>query len=75
MSISQSEQIGELAKTTPPIAVAGMNILGFPMSDWVLLLTAIYTLIQIAILIRRMIVSTHPENPECDNCPSSRRHR
>lgn len=32
-----------------------MTVLGFPMSDWVLLLTALYTLLQMALLVRRLL--------------------
>jgi len=38
-------------KVTPPLAVTGMQILGYGLSDWVLLLTLIYTAIQLGFLL------------------------
>ena len=55
--MTPQEQIADIAKAAPPLTVTGMTAAGFPMSDWVLLLTAIYTLLQILIVVRRLIVS------------------
>lgn len=35
------------AKVVPPIVAAGMTLAGYPLSDWLVLLTIIYTLLQI----------------------------
>ena len=35
------------AKITPPVVAAGMTLAGYPLSDWLVLLTIIYTLLQI----------------------------
>jgi len=48
-----------------------MTALGFPMSDWVLLLTAIYTLLQILIVVRRLVVSRRASDTTCiRDCPN-----
>lgn len=60
------EQIADLAKVAPPVAITSMSLAGYPMSDWVLLLTALYTLLQIFLLIRRLMVSRRADDPpEC----------
>lgn len=45
----------EVLKLAPPATVATMTILGYSLSDWVLLLTAIYTLLQIVWLGRKYL--------------------
>lgn len=63
------EQVADLIKVAPPVAITSMSLAGYPMSDWVLLLTAIYTLLQILLLIRRMLVSRRVDDPpECPEC-------
>lgn len=63
------EQIADLAKVAPPVAITSMSLAGYPMSDWVLLLTALYTLLQIFLLIRRLMVSRRADDPpECPEC-------
>ena len=51
------EHAFELAKVAPPVTVTSMTLAGFPMSDWVLLLTAIYTVIQIYVVSRKALLS------------------
>lgn len=41
----------ELVKTTPPIGVSTLTIMGVPLSDWVYIITIIYVLIQIYVLL------------------------
>ena len=36
-----------VAKVTPPVVATGMTVAGYPLSDWLVLLTIIYTLLQI----------------------------
>lgn len=47
------EYVMEATKASPPVAVTGLTIAGASLQDWVLILTAIYTVIQIALLIRK----------------------
>jgi hypothetical protein len=42
-------------KVVPPIAVTGMHFLGYGVADWVLALTAVYTILQIVVLVRDKI--------------------
>lgn len=72
--------ITDAVKAAPPLAITGMTVMGFPMSDWVLLLTAIYTTIQIVALVRRFLVSYRlgDRRFKCDDaadCPIVREAR
>lgn len=40
-------KITEAVKATPPIGVTGLELLGISLSDWVMILTAAYTLLLI----------------------------
>lgn len=55
--MTPQEQLADVAKAAPPLTITSMSILGFPMSDWVLLATLIYTVIQIVILTRRGLIA------------------
>ena len=73
--MTPQEQASELAKVTPSLTITGMTILGFPVSDWVLLLTALYTLLQIVLLVRRMIRDHAASKMPCGgppDCPQRR---
>lgn len=37
------QAIREAISATPPVSVSGLTLLGFPLSEWVLVGTAIYT--------------------------------
>lgn len=75
----------ELAKAAPPVAVTSMTFAGYPLSDWLLVLTAIYTVLQIVIAVRRFLTArrrsdlpaaVHGEDPPCaDDCPAVNRRR
>lgn len=68
--MTPNEQITDLAKTAPPIAIASMSYAGYSISDWVLLATLIYTVLQIFLLVRRMIVSRRSSDTTCTaDCP------
>ena len=41
----------EIAKTTPPIGVSALSLMGIPLSDWVYIVTIVYVLIQIYVLL------------------------
>ncbi len=53
--MTNTDMATEVARAAPPLTITGMTLLGFPLSDWVLLLTAIYTIFQIVIVVRRMV--------------------
>lgn len=42
----------EVTKASPPVTVGALTLFGFPMSDWVLAVTALYTLLQMFFLLR-----------------------
>lgn len=46
-----SSAVAATAKVAPPIAVTGMQFAGYAVADWVMLLTLIYTVIQLGLLI------------------------
>lgn len=50
--LSRSDVVASAAKITPPVSVASLTLLGYPIADWVLFLTALYTVLQIWVLIR-----------------------
>lgn len=41
----------EIVKTTPPIGVSTLSLMGIPLSDWVYIVTIMYVLIQIWVLL------------------------
>lgn len=44
---SATEFAVEAAKAAPPVSVSGLLVFGFPLSEWAIGLTIIYTLMQI----------------------------
>lgn len=42
----------EATKAAPPLGVGSMVLFGVPMSDWILVLTALYTVLQLFFLLR-----------------------
>lgn len=42
----------EAAKAAPPVTVVGMTLGGVSLQEWVLILTAVYTVLQIGFLLR-----------------------
>lgn len=56
-TISHAQEIAAVtAKATPPVAVTGMHIVGYPLADWLVLLTLIYTTLQIVVLLHKLYV-------------------
>lgn len=51
--------VTEAAKAAPPLTVGGLTLWGVGLADWVLMLTAIYTLLQIFFLIRDKLGQRH----------------
>lgn len=47
------EYLVEATKASPPVTVTGLAIAGASLQDWVLMLTALYTLLQIFLLVRK----------------------
>lgn len=44
---STGEIAGEITKAAPPVSITGLTLAGVQLSDWVLILTALYTILQI----------------------------
>lgn len=57
MSLSEhgSELASAAGKASPPIAVASAAFAGYALQDWVMILTIVYTSIQIFLLVFRAI--------------------
>ena len=51
----KAEIVEQVTKASPPISVGVLTIAGVPLSQWVLVLTAIYTMIQIGLLVDRIV--------------------
>lgn len=39
------------AKASPPLAISGMYLAGYPLQDWLVLATLVYTVLQIILLL------------------------
>ena len=63
--MTPQEQLADVAKAAPPLTVTGMTILGYPMSDWVFALTALYTALQIVALLRRWVTARRITPTSC----------
>lgn len=66
----------DAAKGSFPLAVTGLQWFGIPLADWVLILTAIYTLMLIASWVRKFVYSRRlsDRDPVCaEDCPVARR--
>ncbi|WP_432473741.1 hypothetical protein [Amphritea sp. HPY] len=50
---NEVEAAAGLAKAAPPLAVTGMTIYGIELSDIVLIVTLVYTVLQVILLIPR----------------------
>ena len=49
------ETVAEAIKAAPPVGVTGATLMGLPLSDWAIILTIVYTLLQIFLLVRKMV--------------------
>ena len=43
----------DVVKLAPPVAISGMTLAGHPISDYLVLITLIYTVLQICITVSR----------------------
>ena len=59
MRSTDLDAVTEAVKAAPPITVGGLTMLGVSLSEWVLILTAIYTLLQIHFLLRDKLGQKH----------------
>lgn len=42
------------AKVAPPVAAAGLTLMGVQLSDWLIIATLIYTVLQIGLLLQKL---------------------
>lgn len=52
MNTQHSELVTEATKAAPALTVGGLTLFGVGLSDWVLLATLIYTVLQVGFLLR-----------------------
>ena len=52
MTPQHSELVTEATKAAPALTVGGLTLFGVGLSDWVLLATLIYTVLQVGFLLR-----------------------
>jgi hypothetical protein len=50
--LARSDIVASAVKSLPPVSVASATLLGYPMADWVMFLTIVYTSLQVVVLIR-----------------------
>ena len=53
------DTVTEAVKAAPPLTVGGLTMLGVSLSEWVLILTAIYTILQIYFLLHDRLGQKH----------------
>lgn len=56
----------EAAKAAPPITVVGMTLGGVSLQEWVLILTAVYTVLQIGFLLRDKVFRRKDKDDRID---------
>lgn len=53
--VQHAAEVGVVtAKAAPPVVVSGMVVAGYPLQDWLIVLTIIYTVIQIVLLMPKL---------------------
>lgn len=58
-------QVGEAAlKAAPPLGVTGTLFLGLPLNEWLIILTIIYTVLQIGFLLKGQIAALIKKEPK-----------
>ena len=46
------DTLTEATKAAPPVIVGGLTLVGVPLSDWLIIATLVYTVLQIVFLVR-----------------------
>lgn len=47
LSTTTGELAGEITKAAPPVSVTGLTLMGVSLNEWVLMMTLLYTVLQI----------------------------
>lgn len=50
--LARSDIVASAVKSIPPVSVASATLLGYPIAEWVMFLTIVYTVLQIIALVR-----------------------
>lgn len=66
MTTSHHDMAVEAAKAAPPVTVVGMTLGGVSLQEWVLILTAVYTVLQIGFLIRDKVLRRKDKDDRID---------
>lgn len=56
------------AKVAPPVTAAGLTLMGVQLSDWLIIATLIYTLLQVALLLQKLWVERRARQ-----CPTDKK--
>lgn len=70
------EIVTDAAKAAPPIAATSLELWGVSLSDWLILLTILYTVLLICQMLRKFMLSRRlsDRDPYCaEDCPVARR--
>lgn len=57
-----NELAGEITKASPPVTVAGLSLAGVSLNEWVLILTLLYTLMQMGWFIYSKLIRKDNRN-------------
>lgn len=66
MTQSHNDIAVEAVKAAPPVTVVGMTLGGVSLQEWVLILTAVYTVLQIGFLIRDKVFRRKDKDDRID---------
>ena len=71
-------KVSDIVQAAPPATAVGFTVAGIPISEWLVVLTVIYTIVIILIAIRKPVAPwvTHQskEDPPCaESCPMVKR--
>lgn len=68
--MSNAHELGAQAvAAAPPVTIVGMNLLGYPVADWAMALTAVYAFAQLVYLLPKIIERYRALGKE-PQCPS-----
>lgn len=58
----EPEYVQHAIKVAPPLTVSGFTLFGHPMQEWVYILTALYTVIQIGVTVSKFLTKKDKSN-------------
>lgn len=70
----------DLLQGAPPVTIAGLKLFGIPITEWLVLLTLIYTIVILILALRKLVTplfhKPSEEDPPCaEDCPAMKRIR